>query len=374
MSLKILVGSCVRQDPTVLRYYLTSLKALIAPPGTELAFGFVNDGDAAQLEQLASIEPAVVLPAEERPADAAYSIGNQTHHWTVPTFEHLARQKQRLLAYAIEAGYSHVFLVDSDLLLEPTTLLSLWPNNTVINNAVFWTRWQHDSYPQPQCWLRHPYGLAGLGMEEHEFVGGLAERDVIRCLGGGACTLVPVAALRAGVRYHPRLPNLPQEGMWQGEDRTFAVLASRLHVRQLADGWPDIYHAYHPDQRSEDALQAAWEVLAAPRQEQAKYGDMVSITVDPMEDPNLTAALARNSEVRCWRGRLGSSQLAPEIESKLLEMKPGEECLLPIQHPAWSSVANYRGQRKIIRLRLLDCKPFSYAPVLADEAFAGVSV
>lgn len=356
----------------MLAAYVKSLKALKAPPGTEIVYGFINDGGPEQLELLAPLEPALVLPGEARPDEARYAVTEQTHLWEVATIEHVARQKQRLIDYAVQAGYSHVFFVDSDLLLEPTTLLSLWATKARIVNAVFWTRWSPESAAGPQCWLTHPYGMAGLGLEEHEYLRKLIRRQLVRVLGGGACVLVSTDAFRRGVRYHPRVPGLPQGGMWQGEDRSFALYSDRLHERQLADGWPDIYHAYHPSQRTPEALAEAWQVLSAPRQLRANYGDYVNFTVEPMEDPHLQEALARKPELSCVRGRLGGIDCAPEIEEALLEMAPGESRMLDIHFPRWSTVDPYRGQTKIIQLTMVDIKPYSAAPVIAEEVFEGV--
>lgn len=369
---KILCGTTVRQDPEVLAAYVKSLAALKAPADAELRFGFINDGGEEQLEILRRLDPAIVLPGDPRPDEAVYAVTEQTHIWQIATFEHVAKQKQKLIRYAEEAGYTHIFFVDSDLLLEPTTLLSLWATEGDIVNAVFWTRWSPEQPPMPQTWLRHPYGLAGLGLEEHEYLGALARREVVRVAGGGACFLVSTAATRSGLRYHPRLPGLPEEGMWQGEDRTFSILADRLHIRQLADGWPDVYHAYHPDQRTPQALTDAWDVLAAPRQLFAKYGDMVNVTLTPMEDPTLQSTLQRRPESRSIRGRLGGLDLAPEIEAALLEMKPGESRMLDVHFPQWAAVPQYRGKQRIIEVTLVDVKAYSVAPVLADVAFAGV--
>jgi hypothetical protein len=354
----------------VLAAYLRSLRALKAPAECELRFGFIDDGSHAA--QLAEIEPAILLPAEQRPPDAAYGVSNETHIWTIPTFEHLARQKQRLLNYACEAGYTHVFFVDSDLLLEPTTLLSLWETKGDIVSAVFWTSWQAGSQPMPQCWLSHPYGMAGLGTEEHEFVSALAERQVLRVIGGGACVLIATEAAQRGVCYHPRIPGLPQDNMWQGEDRTFALHAARLHERQLADGWPDVYHAYHPEQRTQEALEDAWSVLNAPRQLRAKYGDHISLTLEPLEDPQLAQSISSKPELRCVRGRLGGLKLAPEIEAAVIDMSPGDSRIIDIKHPYWSPIPDYRGRSKLVQMKLVDIRPYGMPPVLAETAFAGV--
>jgi hypothetical protein len=371
---KILIGGCVRQDPVVLGYYLKSLERLQIPRDAEARFGFVNDGGEEQLSALSFVtDLAIVMPAEQRPPGAEYAVAGGTHLWNTASIDHVGRQKQRLINYAIETGYTHIFFVDSDLLLEPTTLVSLWETKSDIANAVFWTAWQQGSQPGPQCWLTHPYNLNGLGIKEPEFIRTLAERQATRCLGGGACVLIAVAACKKGLRYHPRLQGLPEGGMWQGEDRTFALLAQRLHERQLADGWPDVFHAYHPEQRTEEALADAWDVLGAPRQLRAAYGDQINLVIDPMEDEALAASLADTPELRCMRGRLGALRLAPEIEAAVLTMGPGDERLLNVQFPPWYEVEQYQGQRRLLRLRLVDIKPYSYPPVLAETAFAGLA-
>src|SRR5688572_17938292 len=118
---EILVAGCVRQDAEVLAAHLRTLAALEAPEGCSLRFLHINDGAT-----FPSDWQGVVWPAAERPADALYAVDDVTHRWNVSAFEHLAAQKQRLLQYAADQGYAAVLMVDSDLLLEPSTLQSLW--------------------------------------------------------------------------------------------------------------------------------------------------------------------------------------------------------------------------------------------------------
>jgi len=374
---KILVAACIRQSPEVLGAYIASLQRLLPPAGTELAFGFVNDDPNREqtLAILNECKPAVVLPAEPRPMDAVYQVGNMTHHWNVATIEHLARQKQRLLNYAVEAGYSYVFMVDSDLLMEPSTLRVLHSAGTDIANAVFWTAWNNEpnAEPLPQCWLSHPYGMDGLGKQMHEFIDGLASRQMLRCLGGGACTLISTNALRKGIRYHPQLEGLPQDGMWQGEDRTLAILAQQAQLRQYADGWPDVYHAYHPQQRDPEYMTNVATMLQAPRQRRVNYGDLVAFTVDPLEDMGMQEAIKRNPCLRSVRCRMGGTSLAPELEAELMDMEVGSNRIVEVKFPYWHAVPEYRNRSILLKLGLVDCKPFGFAPVLAETAYAGLA-
>ena len=357
--LRVLAGSVVRQEMQVFEAYIKSLKALKTPPRVELDFAFVHDDDN---EKLYPVDRTTVLRADPRPKEADYAVGADTHHWNVATFEHLAKQKQRLLDYTLKEGYDYFFLVDSDLLLEPTTLINLLHSSAPVVSAVFWTAWQNGGEFLPQVWLRHPYDFAGLGQKPHEFMAALMQRKLIRVTGGGACTLIHRSVIEAGVGYHPRVPGLPQEGMWQGEDRTFAInLQNRLHRpahgggRQYACAFSDIYHAYHPQQRTPEALAAAWEKLSAPRQLCAKFGDYVHFTIDPLEEPNFAAAADPTS--KSHRGRLGGIKVLPEIETTLLDMSVSDERMLELRFPPWYPITNYANTTKIVLLKLVDVKP-----------------
>lgn len=297
-------------------------------------------------------DDCTVLPAPERPAEAGYLVGADTHHWQIATFEHLARCKQLLLDHAAQEGYSHVFLVDSDLLLEPTTLQVLHSCQVPVVSGVFWTQWDPGSPPLPQCWLAHPYGLEGLGMQGWEYMQELQGHQLVRVLGGGACCLIDTKILQ-NVGYHPRL-TLPMEGMWQGEDRTFAILCQHAHVRQYADAWPRIYHAYRPADRQPANLQAQWEALNAPRQLYAKDGDWVAIRLTPAEDYKLDEQL--DPTIRNTRGRLGKLAMAPELEAALRDMRVGERRIVNVTfkegHPVYPP-----GTPRAILVELVDVRP-----------------
>lgn len=334
----------------MLEAYLKSLKALKVPAKVELEFAFVDDGSGIE------VPPAhVVLPSDPRPQDAAYAVGAETHHWTVATFEHLAKQKQKLLDYTLANNYDCFFLVDSDLLLEPTTLTNLLHCNAPIVNAVFWTAWQNGGDWMPQVWLKHPYEMQGLGMKDHEFIGALQQRKLLRVAGGGACTLIHRDVIAAGCGYWPRLEGLPMDGMWQGEDRTFALKAERRHFRQYACAFSDIYHAYHPQQRTQAALDAAWEKLSVPRQLCTKYGDYVHFTLDPLEEPEFQARADPTS--RSHRGRIGGIKVLPEIEDALLDMTVGDERIMELRFPPWYEIKNYANNTKTVLLKMVDVKP-----------------
>lgn len=381
-KLKVLAGCVVRQEPQVFQTYLKLLTLQIIPEAVQMDLAFIldcKDDDVLnkKLEKLARGVKAKLLPPRSRPEGAIYAVGDRTHIWAPETFAHLAGEKHRLCSYAMENGYDYMWLVDSDLLLEPTTLRSLLCTYRSAVSAVFWTEWQADQPASlgPNVWLKHPYGQEGYGMLRGEFWQDLADRKLLEVAGGGACFLMHRAVHDKGVHYSPLLAALPQEDMWRGEDRTFALRAERFHVKQFADAWPDIFHAYHPTDRTPEALEEIYDFFQAPRQTYAKYGDLVSFTLENLEEP------ATRDIMLTYRGRLGGMKLLPEIEHALLQARVEEERLFEVAFPSWfppiqprpdkASLA-YAGQKKTLRLRLVDAKPYGFAPTLAQHAFGGL--
>ena len=295
-----------------------------------------------------------VLPAPARPPAAHYAIDDVTHRWFDDTFEHVAKCKQLLLDYAVNERFDYVMLVDSDLLCEPSTLLSLHSVRVPVVSAVFWTQWTPDQPPLPQCWLSHPYDLNGLGLDWPTYRRLLRQHRVVRVAGGGACTLIDTKVL-SRLHYHPRL-ELPHEGLWRGEDRTFAILAREAHVRQHADAWPRVFHAYSPALRKPEVLQAEWQALNAPRQLYAKPGDWVSVTLTACEDAGLEKTMQGVPEARCVRGRMGGLPIASELQAALTDMTVGDRRIVDVEFEEGHMVYQ-QPCHKLVQMELVDVRP-----------------
>ena len=372
--IRIMAGAVVNQDPAVFRAYLTALRWQVGKFQVDLKFildASMEDARFHELKAIAKEFGATVDESGPKPEAAKYSIDSTTHGWTVPTFYWLAEEKQRLIDHAKANGYDGCLLVDSDLLCSPDTLSSLWHTQKEVVSGVFWTKWTPESPPLPQVWLSHPYELQGRGMEAHEFLGALAYRKLVQVNGLGACTLIRASAYDK-VGYWPLIEGLPTYGMWQGEDRHFCIRAARNQVSLWADAYPDIWHCYRPEDRAQIP-----EVMRGMRDRGTHFdpapddwgtgyyhgvGDLVSFTVEPLEERQLPGYIHHE------RGRLGAIRMLPQIERELQDMRAGDERIISLRYPRWWEIPDYRGQTKLVRLKLLHCKPFTEHPSLSEPA------
>lgn len=346
--MRILVASVTNRTKDVLEPHIRSVLAQDLPKNTSIHLAYISDNLAEDAEKVLHDAGAEVAAALEKPGDASYEVAEETHHWSLPTFGWLAREKQRLLEHAKTERYDAIFFVDSDLVLGPETLASLIAAEKDVTSAVFWTRWQPKAPPLPQVWMRHPYEFDGRGITADEFLRRLEQKDLMRVGGLGACTLIR-ARVFDKVEWWPLLEGLPMGGMWQGEDRSFCIKAERNHVELWADAWPDIWHIYRP---SEVARLGEWRTQAPSREDTPSIGSWVSLVLEPLEERELHA---RRDHLR---GRLGALPVLAEIEAAVLRMKRGESKVVKVEFPASWSIEEYRGAHKSILVRLVDVKRY----------------
>ena len=350
--MKILVASVTNRGAEVLGPHIDSIRGLELPKDVEVSLAYVSDGLDSTAKRVLLEAGAEVLPASPKPSDAAYAVTETSHEWNVPTFQWLAREKQRLLDLAVAEGFDRVFFVDSDLILGPETLASLVSCGKPIVSAVFWTSWSPSDPPLPQVWLTHPYEFQGRSgtsyLSSEDFLRRLGNGDLLEVGGLGACTLIDTDVLDR-VRFFPLLDGLPSGGMWQGEDRSFCLRATRAHIPLFADAWPDIFHVYRPSDvaRISEVVDARLE-----RRTSAEVGDFVSVILEPLEE----AELASQGYKHHLRGRLGTFKVLHEIEEALREMSVGEERIVRVRFPLWWTLETYRGTSKAVLVRLLDVK------------------
>lgn len=299
----------------------------------------------------------------------------ETHHWSHSAMQRVGIHKDGLIKVALDHGYDAIWFVDADLLLDPYTFRSLYACNAPITCGVYWTRW-HQGTPEqvihaaPQVWLTHPYGLEGRGYEAHEFRQKLLDRGLTQVWGQGACTLIRREALEKGVNFAP-LPDLPTEGMWQGEDRHFCVKAERLHLPMYADSWPDIFHVYHPSDIARIPEFLHRFAARAFEAEQASVGDLVSLSLEAIEPIPFANGWSKVGP-QVVRGRLGVLSMMPELEEVVQDMKKGETRIVPLHGDVGHPLPFRRGARFLVRVTLHDHRPYGFPPVVEDEMYRGI--
>lgn len=377
---RVVVGTTVRKPLAVLQHYLASLAWQELPPNTSLVPVFVADGlvaDAANaLHEWATARGGEVLRGAPVSAVPDFNDAHpDTHQWSASAMVRVGAAKDRILARARELDADYVWLCDSDLICDCTTLASLLAVGQSLTTAVYWTHWSalgtetRRVHAAPQVWLRHPYTLSGCGLTETEFRTRLATRQLTRVYGYGACTVIDRRALHAGVSF-ARVPDVPTQGLMGGEDRHFCIRAQMLHVEAWADPWPDIFHIYHLPADLERAPEFATR-LAVPHPQRASFGDAVSLTIQALEPIPWSGGGWTAIPPQRIRGRLGQIALVPELEEALYACERGQHLDVPVHFPAHYEVPYYQGKRRLMRVTLHDCKPFGFAPVLENEMFVG---
>jgi hypothetical protein len=379
----IIIGTTVRKPANITAAYLQSLAWQVEPKQVQRMYVFVDDGSPPETRQLLDAFVAqhggVVWDAETA-TQADFTDQGVTHGWTNTAMDRVGRSKDRILDFARYQRAEAVWFCDADLICDPMTLGSLWSVPEPIVCATYWTRWNKvpaghpPIHAGPQVWLAHPYTLQGLGMEEWEFRRRLVERQLTEVVGQGACTLIRRSALLKGVSFAP-WPGNQLPGIGQGEDRHFCMRAEALHLKQVADPWPDIFHIYH---RPEDEALIPEMSMRLSRPEMRPelshgltapapaLGDLVSLDLTALE-PVLTPQGPHHPPMQLVRGRLGSLKMHPELEDAVLDMQRGEVRVVPVHFGLDYEFQPYRGQRRLIRCTLIDHKPHGYAPVIEDE-------
>ncbi|GAB6992254.1 glycosyltransferase [Paenibacillus pini] len=248
----ILIGSPIRQDYEVLEKFLTSLRQLQLE-GLELSYFFVNDNNDPRASELLIAfgesmgERALIQDAGRQDT---YIRNETTHYWNDALIWRVAEFKNMMIQHALTLECDYLFLIDSDVLIHPQTLQHLVAAQKGIVSEIFWTRWQPDSAPQPQVWLRDQYTQweqrpgeqlddAQILERYEQFINRMWEPGLYEVGGLGACTLISREALLKGVNFR-FMHNL---SFW-GEDRHFCIRAAALDIPLFVDTHYPAYHIY----------------------------------------------------------------------------------------------------------------------------------
>ncbi|NGP46281.1 glycosyltransferase [Bacillaceae bacterium SIJ1] len=287
----ILIASPIHQKPDVLQLFLQSLGRLIDTTPQTLSFYFIDDNTDAQSSKLLKAFqerwPRVTVESSGKKDD--YGRDEFTHYWNNHLIWKVAYFKNKMIQKARDDGFDGLFLIDSDLLLAPTTISHLASQQVDIVSEVFWTQWQRDAMAQPQVWLRDEYVQWHAKRDEvlseaekHErmvaFYDKLRKPGLYEVGGLGACTLLSRKVIEGGVHFG-EIPNL---GFW-GEDRHFCIRAAALGFTLYADTHFPPFHIYR---ESEIEKGKTFLLENSPKTD----------TIDVNEPPKLTLSMIVHNE------------------------------------------------------------------------------
>ncbi|QQZ62906.1 hypothetical protein JI735_10480 [Paenibacillus sonchi] len=248
---RVLIGSPIHQKPQILQEFLDSLLRL-RREGLELNFYLIDDNDEEESSRLLGTFAAsgneVFLQSSG--LHDAYIRNDTTHFWNSNLVWKVAGFKNLMIRRAEAFGYDYLFLIDSDLILHPDTLLHLIGTGRDIVSEVFWTQWQPGTILQPQVWMHDEYNQwdaepgEQLSQEEinrrfHAFLAKLQVPGIYEVGGLGACTLISSRAIASGASYD-RIRNI---SYW-GEDRHFCIRAAALGIPLYVDTHYPALHLY----------------------------------------------------------------------------------------------------------------------------------
>ncbi len=247
--IRVVIGSPVKQKPAILEQFLQSLDMLDCQ-GLTIEYVFVDDNETVSslLCDFAGKYANTVIVRGDNHVE--YHCNEETHCWQENLIWRVAAYKDEIIEYALKATADYLFLVDSDLYLQPQTLKHLIKLNKDIVSEVFWTKWSQQLAPLPQVWVGDQYRLFHMergvqynekeqAIKSQEFISMLKTSGVYKVGGLGACTLISRYALERGVRFK-EIYNL---GLI-GEDRHFCVRAAALGFDLYADTWYPPFHIY----------------------------------------------------------------------------------------------------------------------------------
>lgn len=211
--------SPVRQHPEVLRLFL---KHMATQP---VELWVYDDNTEEESSQILRDSGLRILPTIRNLQRSAYRRAEDTHKWDVPTYHRVASIKNMAIdRFVTKTKATHLFLIDSDVLVQPGLVAHLKEAGLPIIASVFWTSWYPHHGRGPNMWGSPPEPLLVPGHHE------------VR--GTGACTLIERAVLRK-VRFKPMSFHARE-----GEDRWFCYHARKAGYKLVMCSHLNPFHVY----------------------------------------------------------------------------------------------------------------------------------
>ncbi|MFJ3387589.1 glycosyltransferase [Lysinibacillus sp. NPDC086135] len=257
-KVKILIGSPIKQDSDILMHFLHSLDNLEKSDEVQVNYLFFDDNDDLTskklLKNFSTNREVSIIETKNK---YEYIKNDVTHYWTPNNVHHVSSMKNHILHYAKEKDFDYVFLIDSDLVLHPKTLVNLLKANKDIISNIFWTKWTPDAIEMPQVWMQDEYQLfnkedqhtlseSEIKLKSIEFIMKMKVPGIYKVGGLGACTLISKNVINAGVNFN-KIYNVS----YVGEDRHFCIRAAVLDFSMYVETTYPAFHIYRKEDLEE---------------------------------------------------------------------------------------------------------------------------
>lgn len=256
---KLLIASPIRRKPTILKEFLIGLDRLDLK-GLEVEYYFVDDNDSAEsselLQDFAKKHKNTYLRSASELVGDNPDFGfhkNGLHAWNNALVDRIITIKDDMFRYAKTIKADYIFLVDSDILMDPNTIKHLISRQVDIVSEIFWTEWIPGQLYSPNAWLqdeispfinpnRENFDEWQIKRFTASFYNMLKIPGIYEVGGLGACTLISKHAIDKGVSF-----KLIDNVSFWGEDRHFCIRARALGLKLHIDTVYPAYHIYRDD-------------------------------------------------------------------------------------------------------------------------------
>lgn len=232
--MKVLIAAPIREDEEIFKYYLEALDKLEKPDDVEIERFFIFHNSDHLIPLLDGKSHYGIYHTKEE-----YKKDEHTHTWGYGNFKSIVTMKNDIIDFTLKGGYDYVFMVDSDVILNPKTLVKLLESKKDIVAECFWTKWGDESQrPLPNAWHFDNYTINDIEFEKWKSPG------LYRVGMAGACILINRKVFETGTNYNP-IPNISYS-FW--EDRAFCIRAACNNFEVWLDTHYPSIHLYRPSE------------------------------------------------------------------------------------------------------------------------------
>ena len=222
---RILITAPLRQDVDVFQAYQDGLDRLEIPEDCEVSRFFVVNGCDEVIPYIRNAEYVIADNGE------AYEKTHNDHLWTPDLMWKMGDLRNRTINEMLLYGFDYWLSADTDLILDPKTIVNLLAADKDIVSEIFWTQ-----APNGRYWCNAWMVDQSAGMTEDWRKPGLYRVGMT-----GALMMVKRKVFEAGVDY-TRIPCI--NTALRGEDRHFCVRAACAGFELWVDTHSPAQHLY----------------------------------------------------------------------------------------------------------------------------------